>query len=527
MQNKRLFFFAAIFGLAFLAGSGYAQLWREFAHPDNPHLDPALTNPDVFINVPQLFESDNAVVQLPMLVILLEFDDLAALPAHTPAYFVDMMFGVNRANGRPSVAETYRESSNGRLLLVPATAGDNHGAKDGIVGWVTAQSQPGGSFDYYNTHLEKKRAEGVIRADPFFDFSLYDRNQDGVITSDELAIIVVNANPAFGANTRKTDPGKVPVENGAYLVYQAMTGVTEAVHVGAVAHELGHQVFGLGDLYEPSGSTRVADGYIHNNEWYPPDPARYSLMGGNNPASFLSHLDPWAKIHLGFVKPLVITHDGRYTLFNIETDRSFAVQTSQPEAVIIYDPLRSEPYKEYFILENRNREIKNPNSNQMIMDRGLTVWLTDENAPNWPYGLNLRKTVRLIRRAGPWAGETESLWDGSESSYYDITHKSTPRNTNWTDGARSYIEITDVSAAGPAISFNITMPPIFVAQAAAGFLELGTQENPFKTIQAAVEAVPEPPRTIRIAGGNYPEKLFITTPVTLKAWGSEHVFIGQ
>jgi hypothetical protein len=286
----------------------------------------------------------------------------------------------------------------------------------------------------------------------------------------------------------------------------------------------------LGDLYLDAGrrgdSTfqQVAEGYLFRSQWYPPDPGPYSWMGFC-PVGYLPHLDPWAKIHLGFVRPLVVTRDGTYTLSDVETTRNFSAQENNPEAIIIFDPLRSDPYNEYFILENRNQALQ--------PDQGLAVWLIDESTNDW------RKAVRLIRRGGHWTGqwvgsppqwrEDYSLffWDGvPQTDGYDLTATSTPRNTSWTDRSPSYIEVYDISAAGPTMTFKVRMPPIFVNKANTGS-EDGSQAHPYNTVLEGISAIPEPPRTIRIAGGSYPETMVINTPCTLMGWKNGNVVIGQ
>ncbi|MFQ5605189.1 MAG: hypothetical protein ACE5HS_18135 [bacterium] len=499
-----------------LVRTAYGQLWRQFAHPNQPH--PGVNGA---ITTPELFANQNTVVERPLLVVLMEFTDVQHQAAHDVAHFDDLFFGQNRANGRPSVAEIYRENSNGRLLLVPATDGDLDGTKDGIIGWRTTQATYG---DYCCDLIEiqQKRAEAIRIADPLFDYAIYDMpprgNGDSVITKDELAVILVNAAASGGANVRATNPSPVPVEGNKLNVSQAIAAATEHEHVGTMAHELGHQILGLGDLYEATPNTHVADGYLVNNntDWLPPPPGPYSFMA-LYPEWRILHLDPWAKIHLGFVKPLIVTHDGTYTLYDAETERTFPLQDSQPEAIIIYDPLQNDPYKEYFILENRNQEA--------LDDQGLAVWLVNENETN------LRKVIRLIRREGHWPttwhNDSLALWNGIDKVQgYDFTATSTPRNTGWTNATASYIEIYDISPAGPTMTFKVRMPPIFVDQANNGF-EYGSQSNPFNTVIEGINAIIEPPRTIRIAGGFYPEKLIINTLVTLKGWRNGNAVIGN
>jgi hypothetical protein len=77
------------------------------------------------------------------------------------------------------------------------------------------------------------------------------------------------------------------------------------------------------------------------------------------------------------------------------------------------------------------------------------------------------------------------------------------------------------------MTFKVTMPPLFIDQAHTTGSENGSQANPFDTVGEGVSAVPEPPRTIKIAGGSYPETVVISTPCTLRGWRNGNAFIGQ
>jgi M6 family metalloprotease-like protein len=521
--------------LMVLVANTSGQLWLDkFAHPQNRH--PGGNGP-VGSYTSELFQDLNKDVNVPVLVVLMEFTDVHAEKfIHDANFFSDLMFGINRP--RPSAAEVIQENTNGRLRIIPATQGDQHGPKDGIVGWLTTPY----TFNYWFNDIEGKRAEAIRVADPFFDYSHYDTNSPyGVITPDELTVVLVNADDTCcdqhlghpnvdpnctiqsGGNCRWTDPPDVNVEGGTLVVRQGnMAGLIEQADVGVFYHELGHHIFGLDDLYL-DGNMRndptylqVADGYFFQGEWYPPPADSYSFMANSEIVNRINHLDPWAKIHLGFTKPLVVTHDGTYVLYDAETERNFSVQSTQPEAVIIYDPNRSDPYNEYFILENRNQAT--------LPDQGLAVWLIDEDPI---YNNNKRKIIRFIRRNGYWGLWGDVLWDGSSvQDGYDLTPDSIPRNTNWTDGTNSYIEIYDISLAGPIMEFKVRLPGIFVDKGNTGF-ENGTQQQPYNQVTKAIAAINEPPTTIRIAGGNYQESLRISTPCTLMGWRNGNPIIGQ
>jgi M6 family metalloprotease-like protein len=525
----------ALIGSLWIGGSipALGLSWLDFVHPGDPHDDAPFVDPYVAISVPELVQDDSdATTVRPVLFVLMEFSDVTHRQEHDLVFWEDLAFGDPRVGTRPSVAEIFRENANGRLQMVPALTGDAHdGSADGMVGWVASTFSAS-----VLTDPSQKRAEGIRVADPLFDFAPYDDNGDGLITSDELVVVIVFADdsscdqhhdefghpdpPACvgrpGGNNRPTDPRQVEVDNGAVSVHQHVAGVGEMTHVGVVAHEIAHGAFGLGDLYQIDQGAcnpyvHTADGYTCSGVWYPPPPKEYSLMDSYW-VDYVSHLDPWAKIHLGFVKPLVIDHDGTYSLYDAETERQFSTQQSFPEAAVICDPVRTPLYKDYFILENRNLT--------GLPDRGLAVWLIDEN------DTNLRRMIRLMRRADPWAIMNQALWDGTTATEgYDLTADSVPRNTDWADGSDSHIEITDISAAGPAMSFTVRLTPIFVDIANSG-TETGSEQNPFNTVGEAVSAIPVGPRTLQIAHGQYPESVTISTPCTLTAAPNATATIG-
>jgi hypothetical protein len=280
----------------------------------------------------------------------------------------------------------------------------------------------------------------------------------------------------------------------------------------------GYRAVGPFTLYVRGGGGSCS--YPNDDLWFPQAVEIYSDMG-NVPNEYFPDIGPWVKLHLGWIKPLVVTHDGTYTLSDAETVRSFSQQTSQPEALIVYDPLRPDAYKEYFLLENRNIETLPDVVPATIMDRGMAVWLINE------YQTVGRRIEWLIRRGGHRAADSAALWDGiNDADGYDLTTISNPRNTNWTNDSPSYIEIYDISAADPVMTFKVRMPPIFVDQG-NGDYENGWLDNPFNTINEGLAAIPEHPRTLKIAGGSYPETMTINAPCTLMGWRNGNAVIGQ
>jgi hypothetical protein len=229
----------------------------------------------------------------------------------------------------------------------------------------------------------------------------------------------------------------------------------------------------------------------------------------------IPYLDPWGKMHLGFTCYKWIDHDGDFTLYDAETERNFSAQENEPELFLLFDPNKMHPFNEYFLLENRN----GPGP-----DRGLVLWLINEEDFE-----SYRGKIRLVRRSGHWVHDTVSAWSDDPAEPldgYDITPTSWPRDINWTDSSWNYMEITNISAAGPAMTMRIRVVPIFVDPDYVGY-EFGSQDQPFNTLEEAVDYIPTPPRTIMAVGGNYPGGHVIDRGCTIRSWNDSDIVIGR
>ena len=116
--------------------------------------------------------------QVPLMVILLEFPDSQHDPAHTSAYFEDLIFG-----GDPSVNGYFDEISYGKFSFLNA----------GITGWLMAPSPASYYFDASQTDNQYTTLAAVAvqaAVDAGVDFDTYDQNADGKVTRDELQLLV-------------------------------------------------------------------------------------------------------------------------------------------------------------------------------------------------------------------------------------------------------------------------------------------------------------------------------------------------
>jgi M6 family metalloprotease-like protein len=289
----------------------------------------------------------------------------------------------------PSVASWYDENSNKKLTLMNA----------GILG--PYESQKTGSH-YWNDEYHKvnndgwkkghveKWAEAILRAAQDFDFASYDVNKDGVLTADELAILIVIPGTGNSGHVRDFADSRY-ANNSTFFqldgkegrlqiksIAEWYTPNTADLSLGLPAHELSHLFMDTPDLYF--------------GEWQPYAADIYSMMK-NDPQA--THFDPFIKLKSGWLSYTVAIGNGDYTLRDVETSA---------QVLVLYDPGHSA--SEYFIIENRFRgssyDNGRPGAGGGLPNDGIAIWHIIEDPalyPN-PGGEWGREGIRLIRADG-------------------------------------------------------------------------------------------------------------------------------
>jgi M6 family metalloprotease-like protein len=354
----------------------------------------------------------------------------------------------------------------------------------GVLGWFDASRPP----DYWwgppdtndsdhdgwvNPHVQKW-AEAIRFADGQFDYKAFDAHPlDGALRPDELGVLVViPQNGPFGSNrgvVGREYPNPIPlVVDGVTISVVAEAYIGAPPNIGVVAHELGHLLSNLPDLYFALPTTGIWAGIPFDNPFAAGD---YCLMDAtyNN-----AHFCPFLKLKLGWLRPRLITRSGHYELRAIEQKR---------EVWILMDPNRGT--REYFIVENRF-PVNNYDMN--LPDRGLGVWHVIEDPaiygthippvpPNpppasrqdlWAQKWALisandwgRRGIRMIRPVWDTHRGNQSLWDGSDpATGYDLLPDAAPPQASlrWADGTPSGFAIRHISAAGALMAADITVP---------------------------------------------------------------------
>jgi M6 family metalloprotease-like protein len=321
----------------------------------------------------------------------------------------------------PSVADYFLENSDDRFFVVPAS---NAGALGPYLKQYTEK--------YYREQVPScftvMKTEALTRADAAVDYSLYDRNGDGTVTRDELALTVILYQDTIFGEVRNIPA--VPTSDGVTLDGSEIATVytpdfDQPGHIGVFAHELAHVFIDAGDMYE--------------SFWDPTAPGPYSLMDqeGNHP-----HLDPYHKLHAGdWFDPIVVTQDGYYDIPAVE---------QQAWIYKLRDP--GSHSGEFFLVENRQLS----GYDQYLPDSGLAIWHIDESRmPDYRTAVEMEPAVGQTNPI-QWHNY---LYDGAGSLWgKDFWDDSTGSNARWHDGGDSQIGVWAIPPSGTTMRVFLDVP---------------------------------------------------------------------
>lgn len=345
-----------------------------------------------------------AVNDLPLAIIVVAFSDM---PYSEAFDWSDTIFHADR-----SLAEFYSDMSLGQFTFTPARetsafGGDNRNAadkvNDGVIHVTLDLPHDDWTLEYASMSkkdiattqtLSDALCAALDKADAYLDFSSYDTDQNGTITTDELAVGFIFAgyeasasdsykkgrskylwSHAWSLQEIKDDyefpfelpaPDDVTVSSYIAISEQEEDGTQEPY--ATLAHELGHYI-GLPDLYDTSYNTTA--------EWGKYSVGCLSLMcttcwvDGDTGETLPTPLDAWSRVILGWVTPTVAEDTGVYTLTAQNyTDNSgycvLQIATQKPG--------------EYYLLESRAvSKWDAPMTQEFSTDNGgLLLWHIDD-----------------------------------------------------------------------------------------------------------------------------------------------------
>ncbi len=285
--------------------------------------------------------------QVRVLVVLVDFTDTQF--SVDTSRFEELFFSTGSLP-TGSVKEYFADVSGGLVEIVGQVVGPLRMQE-------TMQWYANGNFGIGNPSGDPRAhflAENAAReADGVVDLTPYDNDGDGYVD----AFVVVHA----GRGGEETgDPGDLwshkwvlPQEYAAdrTTVYAYLT-IPEDAKLGVSAHELGHLLFGLPDLYDTDGTSAGIGNWclMAGGSWN---------GGGDTPA----HPSAWCKVQQGWVTVENVTADGPVRLPDVKDSRTVhRLWTGGAEG------------PEHFLLEHRRRT----GYDSELPGEGLLVWHVDD-----------------------------------------------------------------------------------------------------------------------------------------------------
>lgn len=415
-----------------------------------PHLHPPVAPSLIEKNIPRKLRLDSKSLSHTqyVLVILVDFNDVSF--TYSDASFESLIFGAS-----DSVKDYYLDNTFDEFVVTPPT--ESYGtANDGIVHVSAGTNHPnyGSSFSSWRTVADNYTA----LADPYVDFSAYDTDASGSVTSDELSVVLILAgyenayggdfaltprawghkstmNPSVSLDGKTISPYTIFGEAHA----TSLPGKHQAT-IGIMCHELGHLMLGLPDLYDTdSSSNGIGD---------------WGLMGGGNwnsnggySGTSPSHFCAWSRATLDIITP---TDLSSVTLGVSLSD----VETHADIKRIWIDKYKS-PFNEYFLAENRQQT----GYDAGIPGSGVLLWHIDgtrsSNADESHKWVDLEEADGLDALDNATdSGDAGDPYPGtSNNTYFDDL--STPNAKDY-DGNDTGVIIENISASASTMTADIS-----------------------------------------------------------------------
>jgi M6 family metalloprotease-like protein len=249
-----------------------------------------------------------------MLVILVNFADRSLVT--TPGGWNSTIF--DTSSGVKSMANYYAQNSYGTLTVSPA-AHTQTGNPAGLISVTVADKHPncGSNSDYTTETTIMNHA--LAQAAKNVDFAGFDSDGNGTLEQSELSIYFIFAGyeasgssktPNIWAHAWGGDPGLTA--GGKKVARWALNGElndSDKQHpMGVIAHEMGHALCGLPDLYDTT-YTNAGLGIFSlmaGGSWG----ADTNESGGATPVG----LDAWSRQYLGWSTPVTPSANGTHDI---------------------------------------------------------------------------------------------------------------------------------------------------------------------------------------------------------------------
>jgi M6 family metalloprotease-like protein len=436
--------------------------WRDWRFSHAPQQAPGASGGDSF-PVSGAWKPTAVTGQRRLLMVLINFTDAKLQPGAVD-YWQQLAFGASSA----SVANYFRDNSYNKVSIVPV-AHTQAGAPAGVVTVTLPMRNPdyGGNFTLQDDEKLIQTALDAVAA--YVNVAALDADGDGTVAVDEALFYFVLAGYEAGAANglspsvwaHRWGSDRVQVQ-GKHVDNWALSGemfdATHPMQMGVVAHEMGHAMGGLPDLYDVAGSNVGLGPFslMSYGSWG----ARKDEQPGTTPVA----LDAWTRQYLGWSEPRVLS-PGETSYF----PSSLATVHS---AGILADAQAST--SEYWLIENRP---------PVGWDAGL--WLAFQ--ADWPGGLLIqhidnnvgKQTDNSFNESAPGAHQGNVAVESPASQCHLLVDSSSPgcpsllfsapagsafaaqaeRAPQYYSGAALAVGLTDISQPGALMRATVVAPP--------------------------------------------------------------------
>ena len=395
-----------------------------------------------------------------------------------------------------SVARFFKDNSFGQLTLSPV-AHSQPGNPSGVISVTVADAHPNYGKNYVIATEKTILNHALAAAAPFINFASFDSNNNGTLDQSELTIYFIYA--GYEASGTALTPNV-----WAHAYWTTGTGITAGTKnvkrwaqngelngnsvqhpMGVIAHELGHALCGLPDLYDISNTNQGMGGFslMSTGSWG--RDTSVDSYSGMTPTS----LDAWSREFLGWTAPVIPAASGQLSLGHVLESATSAYKLVLPNISTT----------EYFLVENRQ---------PVNWDKGLKRWLgsswgggllvlhidnTAGSAPNndinsytansatpghqgvVPVQANL-SGCDMLAVSSSCPGKATTLFYSSNNSSWT---SGTSPNSNYYNGTQTQFSLTAISAPSSTMTASFSLPaaPYVETDSASNVIASGAKLN--------------------------------------------------
>ncbi len=385
-----------------------------------------------------------------ILCILIEFSDE---PMQVAASFFDTLLYVNQQG---SVRHYYNEISYNSFDVVTVNLPSS-------LGWQTAPQtyayycNGNNGMGSYPQNTQKLCEDIVDLVDPLVDFSNYDNNSDGYVDG----IMLVHTGPGAELTGLSSDIwshkwGIIPrLKDGVYISTYAIEPEywqnPGDMTIGVFAHEMGHALFDLPDLYDIDYTSRGI------GKWSLMAGGSWNGSLGNSPA----HMDAWSRIYSGFCTATNVNSNiTNQSIPDVETNSSGAIFRMWTNGA---------GGDEYFLIENRRKT----GYDSGLPGAGLLIWHIDDgeetanntdNDDEWYPGHTSSGHYRVALEQADNAYELEKNLDNGDAAdpfpgstnNTSFNSVSSPSSHDYND-QETLVAVSNISAAGAVMTADLAV----------------------------------------------------------------------